>query len=516
MPMSCLGNGWKWVLSLALYVAWLTGFFQNDPDYLLIKQWIPEPDQEILFEHTRRLREKGLADIKLTRRHYKEKSEIDKPKRGMSFEREDSWPDGRNSQALELRKCRDLFLEYPSRKSTYDDGIRVRGYDDSRPPSPDFDPYDVAKRKLSLAPPLSPPTLSKSFASRDQPWHNHDTFSSRPPKSFPSSRIATQGRAQAPTSVESSDDDENDQDISGLANDGSDDDADLIAKTLSRYTTFKIDEDVTAGAKSSPPPAADAPISPTTSRSRSSTPLLYPSTLEETRSSLEDKQITQSRAEEEGVLVTTSNLQHYAIPEMQRRIEEREDEARTRAKAVEDEVAGASNGSKRTKSAKLPPRPKWRGRLDDAPTKEQAHRSGERTSHSLKKMKSTDDLRNEDLADPSTHPTGSAIHVEDAAVARNTPKPKTNRTNDPTDRLDNESRRSTGHITRRPDRSPSQSESEREPVRRADTQLYEADSEGSGGEVGTYERRDTWRRPTVEDEGVVEDELEIVVEEEVD
>jgi len=30
---------------------------EGDPDYLVIKRWIPERDQEILFEHTRRLRE---------------------------------------------------------------------------------------------------------------------------------------------------------------------------------------------------------------------------------------------------------------------------------------------------------------------------------------------------------------------------------------------------------------------------------------------------------------------------
>lgn len=32
---------------------------QRDPNYIIIKRWIPEPDQEILFEHTRLLKEKN-------------------------------------------------------------------------------------------------------------------------------------------------------------------------------------------------------------------------------------------------------------------------------------------------------------------------------------------------------------------------------------------------------------------------------------------------------------------------
>lgn len=37
--------------------------FQVDADYIIIKQWIPEPDQEILFEHTRKLRERSTKMI---------------------------------------------------------------------------------------------------------------------------------------------------------------------------------------------------------------------------------------------------------------------------------------------------------------------------------------------------------------------------------------------------------------------------------------------------------------------
>lgn len=35
----------------------LTCASQLDPNYLIIKQWIPEPQQDVLFEHTRKLRE---------------------------------------------------------------------------------------------------------------------------------------------------------------------------------------------------------------------------------------------------------------------------------------------------------------------------------------------------------------------------------------------------------------------------------------------------------------------------
>ena len=310
-------------------------------------------------------------------------------------------------------------------------------------------------------------------------------------------------------SVDSSDDDEEDHDLSGLEKDDGGDDADLIAQTLSRYTTFKVDEDATAGAKSSPPLVADSPISPTTTRSHSSTPPRDPSTLEEMKSRLEKMQIKQSRAEEEGDLATTTDLRYYAIPDMEWRIKEKEDEARTRAKAAGDAVARAFNASKKTEKAAPLSRLQRRGILDDSPTEEQPDRSDERTSHLLKKRKSTDDLRsNEDLADPSIHPAGSVTHIADHAP-QTTGKRNIETDNSSTERLDNERTQSTEYIVRRSNRSPSESGSERRPLRRADTQLYEADSEGSGGEEGgTFERRDTWRRPTVEDEIIVEEEVD--------
>lgn len=457
----------------------------------------------------------------------------------MSFEREGTWPDVRNSQALVLREPRGRFSshEHPHRKLTYDDGIRVRGYDDSRSPSPNFDPYDTAKRKLSLAPPLAPPTLSKSFDSWNKPWHEYKSFSSRPPKSFSRSKVATQSRVPAPRSAESSDDDEDDVNFPENAKDESDDDADLIAKTLSRYTTFKVDEDVTAGARTSPPPAADAPMSPTRSGSRSSTPPRYLSTLEDMKSSLEKMQITKNRAEEHGDLKTATDLRYYEIPEIQRRIEKKEDEARMEAEAkaekieiagraysvqpnrapvrlgvaspitAEDVVASAQDSLKKTETGVPTLRVQWRGIHDNSPNRKQNDRSGERTSRLLKKMKSTDDLRSEDLADQSFRPAGSANHVEDRA-AQITKDKKNQRDDVPIERLSTGNPRSRDHNTRRPNRSPSLSESEREPVRRADTQLYEADSEGSGREEIILERRDTWRRPTVEDEIVVEEEVD--------
>lgn len=309
----------------------------------------------------------------------------------------------------------------------------------------------------------------------------------------------------------SDDDEEEDPDFSEPAKDKMiGDDVDLIAKTLSRYTTFKVDEDATAGAEFSAPHAKEAPTSPTTSRSRSSTPPLYPSTLEEMKSSLEKMQINQSRAEEEGDMVRTSDLRYYVIPEMERRIKEKEDEARTRAEAAEKEVASASNASKKIEKAVSLSRIQRRGILDDSPTEEQSERSGERISHSLKKRKSTDDLRSEDLADPAVHPAGSVSHIEDHA-AQTTGKRNNGKEINSTEGLENqrprirEYHRIEKYIV---SRSPSESGSERRPLGRADTQLYEADSEGSGGEERTFKRRDIWRRPTVEDEVIVEEEVD--------
>ena len=37
---------------------------QLDSNYIVIKRWVPEEDQEILFEHTRRLRERNLLTVR--------------------------------------------------------------------------------------------------------------------------------------------------------------------------------------------------------------------------------------------------------------------------------------------------------------------------------------------------------------------------------------------------------------------------------------------------------------------
>ena len=99
-------------------------------------------------------------------------------------------------------------------------------------------------------------------------------------------------------------------------------------------------------------------------------------------------------------------------------------------------------------------------------------------------------------ADAPEWPAGSANQDEDN-VSQNSQKKKIGQDDKPTN-----------HDTRHPNRSLSQSESERELIRKTDTQLYEADSEGSGKEARTFERRGTWRRPTIEDDVVVEEEVD--------
>lgn len=53
---------WEWdevsylLLTLVLYIFLTRLCTQLDPHYIIIKRWIPEADQEILFEHTRKLR----------------------------------------------------------------------------------------------------------------------------------------------------------------------------------------------------------------------------------------------------------------------------------------------------------------------------------------------------------------------------------------------------------------------------------------------------------------------------
>lgn len=37
-----------------------TSLYQRDTNYIIIKQWIPEGDQVVLFEHTKKLRERKM------------------------------------------------------------------------------------------------------------------------------------------------------------------------------------------------------------------------------------------------------------------------------------------------------------------------------------------------------------------------------------------------------------------------------------------------------------------------
>lgn len=38
----------------------LTILYKRDSEYIIIKQWVPEHEQDVLFEHSRRLREGRL------------------------------------------------------------------------------------------------------------------------------------------------------------------------------------------------------------------------------------------------------------------------------------------------------------------------------------------------------------------------------------------------------------------------------------------------------------------------
>ena len=323
--------------------------FQNDPDYILIKRWIPEHDQEILFEHTKKLRE-GRFDKEGVIVHYKEERKSEKPKRDASFQAEVTRPDDGKSQALILRKpnARYSSREYPSRISTYqrirDDGIRVWAKDVSPPPSPISRPPQPSK---SLT--MGPESLEGSARSRSR----------APNLSF----VRRAGRSQSPISAEF------DADVGINHLDGeslhemADNEADLIAETLLRYTTYSPDDHIPADAKTSPSSPADAP--------------------------------------------------------------------------------------------EQPPSPETHGDEDNVSQNGRADLNGQ----------DDDDLTNHD----------------------------------------------TRHADRSPSPSPSPSESGRQLIRKTDTELYEADSEGSGKEARrlTFERQGTWRRPTVEDD-------EIVVEEEED
>lgn len=417
-------------------------------------------------------------------------------------------------------------------------------HDISPSPSPTYSPrnkpHDALRRDLPLS--VLPRIISRQptfFKEFDPVNKSVLELPSLPPKSFPSSRVASQSKVHAPRPVEFSGDDDADG-LSEWATDENEADADLIAETLSRYTTFKIDENVTAGAKSSPHPGADAPESPTTRESPSLPPpghsmRLEEMSLEEMKSSLENMQTKRSRAEEEHDLATVSDLQSYAIPEIQLRIKEKEDGVRMEAEAKTEEIehsarshgveagptsvhslvaspvtaedggSSAENTFKTTEKAGPLLHNQWEGIHEDSANEEQKDRNDGRALHPLKKIDSTNASRNDDLADPSVRPARSAKRMRDPAN-RNTIINKTKQDKSPTRSLQNENRSSTSRVTRRPSRSPSSSESERGPVRRADTQLYEADSEGSEREEGTFERRDTWRRPTVEDEDIEEEE----------
>lgn len=305
---------------------------------------MPEVDQLILFDHTKNLREKRLPIVKMEEsRHHKDKRDLERPKEDMGSDREDTWPDSRDMQALVLHKPRGRNSSHehpPLQEPTYNDGIRIRGHDSSPSPSP------------PRSPKLRPSTFSKTFGDEDEPRDQYAKSSHRPPKSYLSSRVATQSKVHTIlSSDEDEDDDEDDDDFDEIVKD---DEADLIAKTLSRYTTFKVDGDVTADEESSPPPTV---------------------------------------------------------------------------------------------------------RL-----------------------------------------TGLTNHEQDHANQNNIIE-KTKEGNSVTERLQDEILSSADHKTRSPNQSPSLSESEKGLGRRADTQLYEADSEGSGREERRFERRDTWRRPTVEDGG---------------
>ena len=312
---------------------------------------MPEVDQLILFDHTKKLHEKRLPIVKMEEsRHHKDKRDLERPKEDMGSDREDTWPDSRDSQALVLHKPRGRYSSHehpPLQERTYNDGIRIRVHDPSPSPSP------------LRSPQLRPLMFSETFGGEDGPRDLNAKRSHRPPKSYLSSRVATQSKVHT---ILSSDEDEDEDEDDGEDDDEDDDDfheivkddeADLIAKTLSRYTTFKVDEDVTAGEKSSPL--------------------------------------------------------------------------------------------------------------------------------------------------PMVRPTGWTNHEQDHAN-QNTIIEKTKEDDSVTERLQDEIPSSADHKTRSSNQSPSQSESEKELGRRADTQLYEADSEGSGREERRFERRDTWRRPTVEDE----------------
>ena len=69
---------------------------QRDEDYIIIKRWIPERDQDILFEHTRKLRERkqitdATIEIKKNRDNLMLVRKKSSPSRARSKSRPRSW-----------------------------------------------------------------------------------------------------------------------------------------------------------------------------------------------------------------------------------------------------------------------------------------------------------------------------------------------------------------------------------------------------------------------------------------
>lgn len=476
---------------------------------------IPKADQRILFEHEKKLQEMSLSlNAKQKTRGYKEKSDVEWPKREISSERENTWSNGRESRALVLRKPRGRHSSHdrPSRKPHYDDGIRIGAAHD-RPQSPSPPPLS-SKSKTS--------TSYKLFSSSDG---SRDRLSNRPSMPFPSSSVAWESIGEASSSVELSDDDEEDDDFHETTKD---DRTDLIAKALSRYTTFEADEDVIAGAKSSLP-AVDAAESSMVRESRSTTPR-YPMALKDTELSWEKMQMRKSQAEDEGNIATSFDLHYRENPAMQR-LKEWEDEASMRddAKAekiesvggayglqasqmplhsgsavpttAEDGVSGDQDSFEEAQQALPRLAIQWHGRHDDSATEEKKDYTGEQR---LEKVKGADGIRANHLGDISVRPANLADYTG-SHTNQNIRTEKSHEDNSLTKCLPNRTPTSIIHSTCSPAQLPSQSESEKEPATRVGTQFHEVDSEWSRKEKETFERRNISRRATVEDESIEDD-----------
>ena len=65
---------------------------QRDTQFIIIKRWIPEHDQELLFEHTAKLREKKqLEDTTVELRKERGKLKLVEKRGGRSRSRSRSW-----------------------------------------------------------------------------------------------------------------------------------------------------------------------------------------------------------------------------------------------------------------------------------------------------------------------------------------------------------------------------------------------------------------------------------------